>query len=57
MDQTAWIRFAQGLVMAGGAVGIAITEDEATAVVAGVFGVLSILSAVKTWIRKKKNGS
>jgi len=56
MNQAAWVKAAQGIVMFLAALGIKVTDADATTVVAGAFGVLSILSAIKAWMSKKQSG-
>lgn len=54
MNQAAWIKAAQGVVMFLAALGIEVTDADATTIVAGAFGVLSVLSAIKAWMSKEK---
>jgi len=54
MNQAGWVKAAQGIVMFLAALGIKVTDADATTVVAGAFGVLSVLSAIKAWMSKEK---
>jgi len=56
MGQEAWIKAAQAVVMLLAAFGIQVTEADMTSIVTGAFGLLSVLSCIKAWMSRSKNG-